>query len=113
MESEPPTKRTVLVVSASMGGGHDGGARELRRRLTQRGQTVDVCDFLGLVVLRIGWLLMAIYRFQLRVAPWTYQLTYRLSSLLRRPMTAFDMWLTRRKLSRCIRQCRPDVIVSV
>ena len=71
MESESPTRRTVLVVSASMGGGHDGAARELRRRLTASGHEVHVVDFLALVELRIGWLLMAIYRFQLRVAPWT------------------------------------------
>jgi UDP-N-acetylglucosamine:LPS N-acetylglucosamine transferase len=96
-----------------MGGGHDGAARELRRRLAEVGHQVHVVDFLTLAELRIGWLLMAIYRFQLRVAPWSYQLTYRLSWLLRRPMTALDMWLTRRKLSRAIRHCRPDVIVSV
>ena len=71
MESESPTRRTVLVVSASMGGGHDGAARELRRRLTDVGHQVHIVDFLTLAELRIGWLLMAIYRFQLRVAPWS------------------------------------------
>ncbi len=108
-----PTSRTFLIVSASMGGGHDGAARELRRRLTERGHAVHVVDFLDLAELRIGWLLLALYRFQLRVMPWSYEFTYRLSWLMRRPATALDAWLTRRKLSRCIRRFQPDVIVSV
>ena len=56
---------TVLVVSASMGAGHDGAARELRRRLERRGDTVDLVDFLDLMPLRFGRVLRASYRLQL------------------------------------------------
>src|SRR5690348_3418082 len=107
------SSRTILIVSASMGGGHDGAANELRRRLTSAGYGVHVVDFLDLVELNVGRVIEAIYRFQLRMAPWSYQLTYSISWLLRMPTTALGMWLTRRKLSRWVRKLEPDVIVSV
>ena len=62
----------VLIVSASMAAGHDGAARELGRRAKEAGCAVDCVDFLDLLPLRVGLLLRAAYRLQLRVAPATW-----------------------------------------
>src|SRR5690348_5616572 len=47
-------QRRVLVVSASMGAGHDGAARELARRLEDDGHVTEVRDFMKSAPLKIG-----------------------------------------------------------
>src|SRR5262245_38861194 len=96
-----------------MGAGHDGAARELRQRLEAGGHRVEVIDFLDAVAFHIGPVLRWFYQVQLRLAPWSYELSYRLAPLLRAPAVMVDTWLTRRKLKRAIKEFRPDTIVSV
>jgi processive 1,2-diacylglycerol beta-glucosyltransferase len=106
-------RRSILIVSASMGAGHDGAAKELRRRLEASGHRVEVIDFLDAVAFHIGPLLRWFYQVQLRMAPWSYELSYKLAPLLRAPAVMLDTWLTRRKLKRAIKDFRPDAVVSV
>ena len=96
-----------------MGAGHDGAAQELRRRLVASGHRVEVVDFLDAVAFHIGPVLRWFYQVQLRMAPWSYELSYKLAPLLRAPAVMVDTWLTRRKLRRVIKDFRPDAIVSV
>jgi processive 1,2-diacylglycerol beta-glucosyltransferase len=106
-------RRSILIVSASMGAGHDGAAKELRRRLEASGHRVEVIDFLDAVAFHIGPLLRWFYQVQLRMAPWSYELSYKMAPLLRAPAVMLDTGLTRRKLKRAIKDFRPDAIVSV
>jgi len=100
-------------VSASMGAGHDGAAKELRRRLEASGHRVEVIDFLDAVAFHIGPVLRWFYEVQLRMAPWSYELSYKMAPFLRAPAVMVDTWLTRRKLKRSIKNFRPDAVVSV
>jgi processive 1,2-diacylglycerol beta-glucosyltransferase len=100
-------------VSASMGAGHDGAAKELRRRLEASGHRVEVVDFLDAVAFHIGPVLRWFYQVQLRMAPWSYELSYKMAPLLRAPAVMVDTWLTRRNLKRVIKDFRPDAVVSV
>ena len=59
-------RRSILIVSASMGAGHDGAARELERRLVARGHDVRVVDYLKMVPLRLGGFVRWSYLFQLQ-----------------------------------------------
>jgi UDP-N-acetylglucosamine:LPS N-acetylglucosamine transferase len=59
----------ITIVSASVGAGHDGAARELARRLTGRGFDVAVLDFLDLLPARLGPMLRRAYATELAVAP--------------------------------------------
>ena len=52
-----------------MGAGHDGAAKELRRRLEGRGHRVEVIDFLDAVAFHIGPVLRWFYQVQLRLLP--------------------------------------------
>jgi UDP-N-acetylglucosamine:LPS N-acetylglucosamine transferase len=72
-----PAAQRITVVSASVGAGHDGAARELARRLTERGFQVDCHDFLDLLPAALGRALRSTYALQLRVAPdsWGWLLT--------------------------------------
>ena len=106
-------RRSILIVSASMGAGHDGAAKELRRRLEAAGHRVEVVDFLDAVAFHIGPVLRWFYQVQLRMAPWSYELSYKMAPLLRAPAVMLDTWLTRRKLKRLIKEFRPDAVVSV
>ncbi|MFC0549237.1 MGDG synthase family glycosyltransferase [Kutzneria chonburiensis] len=59
----------VVIVSAGVGAGHDGAARELARRLTERGHTVDIHDYLDMLPGSLGRRLGAAYLRQLLSVP--------------------------------------------
>jgi len=56
-----PVSGTVLVLSASVGSGHDGAARELARRLTARGARVEVRDYLDALPRASRWTVKDLY----------------------------------------------------
>jgi UDP-N-acetylglucosamine:LPS N-acetylglucosamine transferase len=62
----------VVVVSASVGAGHDGAAAELTRQLRAAGMVVDRHDFLDILPSPWGRLIRGIYRAELTVAPRTW-----------------------------------------
>ncbi|WP_181799165.1 MGDG synthase family glycosyltransferase [Kitasatospora acidiphila] len=70
MRSSQP--RRITVVSASVGAGHDGAARELVRRLKAAGFDAQCHDFLDLLPPGCGRLLRASYALELKVAPWAW-----------------------------------------
>ncbi|TMM17690.1 MAG: glycosyltransferase [Actinobacteria bacterium] len=105
----------LLVVSASMGAGHDGAARELARRLDARGHEPVVVDFLDAMPLRIGPLLRVIYGWQLRSAPWSYEASYRLWAwvpALCLPLIALIGMLTGHRLRRWITREGAGLVIS-
>ena len=98
-----------------MGGGHDGVARELARRLESQGHATEIQDFLATFPAGFGWFMRWFYRFQLRRAPWSYEVLYKawvVVPALYRPVVWLDTFLTRRGIARRVRRFRPDVIVS-
>lgn len=114
-EGRTASSSRVLVVSASMGEGHDGAARELVRRLARLGHEATMVDFLDAPPLKIGALTRVAYRFQLRRAPWSYDVTYKLwpkFPLLCRAFTVVLTVLTGRQQLRWIREFKPDVVVT-
>jgi UDP-N-acetylglucosamine:LPS N-acetylglucosamine transferase len=76
-ETTTPTRPTVLILSASMGAGHDVIAAELARRLVAEGIEAEVIDVLDLLPLRLGVALRGWYSWMMRSAPWLYALIYR------------------------------------
>lgn len=109
------SRRTVLIVSASMGGGHDGAARELARRVDAEGHQAVVVDFLDSFPLHIGHLLRRFYRMQLGSASWSYNFAYWLTERVRAVYQPFVLliWIfTARSLRRRINEVSPSVIVS-
>jgi len=114
-DSPNPRPLKVLVVSASMGAGHDGAARELRRRLEAMGHGVTLVDYLDAVPLRAGPLVRSSYKWQLRLAPSTYEASYQ--TWVDKPARATPLatalgTVTGPALRRWITASRPDVIVS-
>ncbi|MEX0663586.1 MAG: glycosyltransferase [Acidimicrobiia bacterium] len=110
-------RRGILIVSASMGAGHNGAAYELERRLTERGHDVHVVDYLTMLPFGIGRWLRWSYRFQLNRLPATYDASYhmfsrRLGRVIRRPLALVATWFSRRAIKRALRDTRPDAIVS-
>ncbi|WP_134667475.1 MULTISPECIES: glycosyltransferase [unclassified Amycolatopsis] len=59
----------VVIVSARIGAGHDGAARELDRWFSSRGAHVVRADFLDLLPGRLGELLCGAYHRQLNTVP--------------------------------------------
>jgi UDP-N-acetylglucosamine:LPS N-acetylglucosamine transferase len=105
----------ILVVSASMGAGHDGAARELVRRLRADGHEAEMRDFLNSVPWGIGAFLKSSYEFQMRYIAWSYDLTYRICYLmprLCRPIGRTMARLTGPRLLRWAEEYQAEVIVS-
>jgi processive 1,2-diacylglycerol beta-glucosyltransferase len=82
----------IAIVSASIGAGHDGAARELARRLQADGFTVSRCDFLDVLPGRLGPTVRSAYRRQLAVAPRSWD--WLLALLGTRLATGLVAWLS-------------------
>ncbi|WP_310961630.1 MGDG synthase family glycosyltransferase [Nocardioides terrisoli] len=81
MTDAPPSDLTasgmrVLVLSAAMGGGHLQIARELARRLAERGHDVEVVDLLDLMPRLFARFLGWVYPWLVNRAPSVYQMVY-------------------------------------
>ena len=113
--TDPQAPARVLIISASMGAGHDGAARTLAEELTAAGHVAEVRDFLRSGPLRIGSALRLGYEFELRHVPSAYDATYRL--WYRVPwLCPVVAWLvttlTRRRVMRWVERFDPWVVVS-
>ncbi|WP_435853842.1 MGDG synthase family glycosyltransferase [Streptomyces sparsogenes] len=105
-----------LVVSASMGSGHDAVAAELARRLEARGHRVDRTDVLALLPAGLGPGLRSGYRATIRHLPVLYEGIY--AAFFRpgagpRPGSAPLAALAGRRLLDLVERWRPDVVVPV
>ncbi|MER7611208.1 hypothetical protein ABT361_05680, partial [Nonomuraea wenchangensis] len=66
----------MLILTASMGSGHDGVAAELAARLAAENAEARIIDVLLLFPLRLGTALRRGYRWMILRAPWLYELIY-------------------------------------
>ncbi|MDQ6927069.1 MAG: polysaccharide deacetylase family protein [Actinomycetota bacterium] len=104
-----------LIVSASMGGGHDGAARELRTRLRAEGNEATMVDFLNAMPAGAGTFVRLSYKWELKWSPWLYELTYRLWYLapsMAGPLVTLIGLITNRRMRRWCAETQPDAIVS-
>ncbi|GAA2087575.1 MGDG synthase family glycosyltransferase [Actinomadura alba] len=107
-----PTRR-LLILSASMGAGHDGVAGELARRLATGGVDAEVIDVLDLLPLRLGGALRWWYGWMMRTAPWLYAVIYRVFFVSdRAPSTSPLTALAAARLERLVRRRPPAAVVS-
>jgi processive 1,2-diacylglycerol beta-glucosyltransferase len=105
----------VLIVSATVGAGDAGNARELARRLGNLGHEVEIKDFLDATPFGMGKVLTRGYEAELRHAPWAYELAFRVwfwFPFLLAPLSRLLSFGTRRGILRWVRQVRADVVVS-
>jgi processive 1,2-diacylglycerol beta-glucosyltransferase len=107
----------ILILSASIGEGHDLPARVLAddlhaRRPDAHAPIVDSLKVAGPLVER---LILGGSSFESKLGNWAFDLEYALVSHIR-PMRRFASWLAQalagRALLRCIARERPDVVVS-
>lgn len=102
-------------MSATVGAGDEGNARELARRLAEEGHEVRVRDFLESPPLGIGRALSKGYEAELRHAPWAYEVAFKIwfwLPFLLAPLARFLTLFTRRRLLLWVRQAHADVVVS-
>jgi processive 1,2-diacylglycerol beta-glucosyltransferase len=64
--------KRFVVVTASVGAGHDGAAHELIRRLTAAGHQTECYNLLDLLPGSLAWVLRDGYHWQLRAMPRTW-----------------------------------------
>jgi UDP-N-acetylglucosamine:LPS N-acetylglucosamine transferase len=102
----------VLVVSTSMGAGHNGNAAELMAQLRDRGHDAIMIDQLDLLPWRVGSAVRGWYRLQLRFAPWSYEKSWRAMNRLHRFWAQVNGVLCWRRLFRTMSGTEPDLIVS-
>ncbi len=111
---EGPAGERVLIVSASMGAGHDGAARELAHRLERRGCTTKTIDFLDCAK-GVGPLIKWVYEFQLKAAPWSYEIIYRVFfkiPSLYEPLVRLTTRVAGRRIRKAAAEFSADSIVT-
>ncbi|MGD9792846.1 MAG: glycosyltransferase [Acidimicrobiia bacterium] len=106
---------TVLLLSASMGGGHDGVAKEMARRFDAAGARPVVVDFMRAFPRPLAYAWRESYALQLRWRPESYERSYRL--FYQRPQlwarfVRLERALAGRRTLRWIDEHQPDAIVS-
>ncbi|MFG2767661.1 MGDG synthase family glycosyltransferase [Streptomyces rubiginosohelvolus] len=110
-----------LIISASMGAGHDAVAAELSARLRENGHHTACADILALMPAGAGRAMRAAYRGTLRHCPWAYEAVY--SAFFRErgvpgtraswiPDTDLLAAVLEPRLRRLIDRWRPDSVVS-
>jgi processive 1,2-diacylglycerol beta-glucosyltransferase len=105
----------ALLLSARMGGGHDGAARAISEKLRSYGIECETRDFLDASP-RMGRLLEHGFELEVKRAPWAYQLEFWLWNRFA-PMATF----TRRTLQtffqrgvvKWIEESDPDIIIAL
>jgi processive 1,2-diacylglycerol beta-glucosyltransferase len=106
--------RRVLIVSGSVGAGHDGAARELAERLRARGVEVDVRDFLEAVPRWAASVLRDGYSTSVDKVPFVFELLFQRTEL-RGPVWRGMRWITglgNRTVTRWFREGGYDLVVS-
>lgn len=108
--------RRILIVSASMGSGHDTVAVELARRARSHGHEAHIVDVLGLLPHGVGTCLRRCYGASVRRFPWSYAVLYR--TMLRRgpgrrPSGVPLARLAGDRLTELADRTRADVVVPV
>jgi UDP-N-acetylglucosamine:LPS N-acetylglucosamine transferase len=111
-----PAGRRFLVLSASMGSGHDSAASELEKRLAAAGHVVTRADVLDLLPAGLGTALRSFYRGIITHLPAVYAGIY--AAFFRdgrgpRPSSDPLAALAEGRLLDLAAERRPDVIVSV
>ncbi|WP_432018459.1 MGDG synthase family glycosyltransferase [Streptomyces sp. 1222.5] len=112
----PGRGRRTLIVTASMGAGHDTVAAELARRATASGHEPHVVDLLELLPYGLGTGLRRCYRASVRHFPWAYAGVY--GAFLRtgtgpRPSGVPLARLAAGRLTALVDRLDIDVVVSV
>jgi processive 1,2-diacylglycerol beta-glucosyltransferase len=102
----------VLVVSTSLGSGHNGNAEALVVQLETNGHAALVIDHLALLPWRIGRLVRRWYRFQLRYLPGSYERSWQTLNRLHRIWAVVNGALCRRRLLALLAIVEPDVVVA-
>ncbi len=105
----------MLIVSAGMGGGHNGAAAGLARLLGAAGYEPRVVDLLEMMRFGYGHLINGFYHSQLRFAPWSYQYIYsawRTHPTLVRSANGADTRAARKRLLDQVAKARPRAIIS-
>jgi UDP-N-acetylglucosamine:LPS N-acetylglucosamine transferase len=102
----------IQVLSASIGAGHDGAARELADRLAQRGFQVDHADLLTVFPRWIGTAIRGSYRGMLLRQPWIYDALFRMACTFAGAAPATRL-LLRPMRRRLLRRLPPDTAAVV
>lgn len=105
----------ILIVSASVGAGDAGNARELARRLRAGGHQVHVKDFLDAPALKMGRIFSKGYEAELRHAPWAYEAAFRMwfwLPFLLGPIRRICSLFSRKQVSAWAKQTQADLVVS-
>jgi len=93
---------SVLIVSASIGAGHDGCAAEIARRLETAGVAVRRADYLDLLPAGWGQTIKQAYARQLTYAPASWG--WLLDAMARPPATRSAAWLATKAAQRRLRE---------
>lgn len=112
--NDRPGPESALIISASVGAGHDGAASELAARLRDRGMDVDVRDYLDALPRACPFFLRTGYTSTVELVPFAFQWLFWAIDHVRvvqAAMLAFCR-LGDREVARWTRQRRYDVVIS-
>ncbi|MDA8196637.1 MAG: glycosyltransferase [Actinomycetota bacterium] len=106
--------KRVLIISARMGAGHDGAAKEIAQSLSNYGFDVEIRDFLDAAP-RIGRFLERTYELQLDHAQWSYEALFRIFAsfkAIKPPIVTIFYKIFFPRIRRWIKELDADLVIT-
>lgn len=106
--------KTVLILSAPTGGGHDKAAKNLEKILELNGFKVHIINFLKEIHPSVDYLVSNSYRQMSLYSPKTFGALYLLSNekYVNQSLSKSMSGIGKRRISHSINQYNPDIIIS-
>ncbi len=106
--------KRVLIISARMGAGHDGAAKEIAQSLQSHGFEVEIRDFLDAAP-RIGRFLEKTYELQLDHAQWSYEALFRIFAsfkAIKPPIVTIFYKIFFPRIRKWVRELDADLVIT-
>lgn len=111
----PGSNRKILIVSASIGAGHNQAANAIKTawKISYPNDTINIIDFMADDNSHLNYLIKEIYLKTITISPDLYETLYRWTQGSGAGTKVQDMlsWVMRRSMARIIQHYHPDLII--
>jgi UDP-N-acetylglucosamine:LPS N-acetylglucosamine transferase len=106
--------KRILILTGSVGAGHDNAARELKRKLEDRGAVVNVRDYIDALPFALKYIIKDKYSTTMQNVPWLFNALFKLLeySWIQYILNIIVIWPSQGKVRMWATEFKFDAVVS-